>query len=360
VFLTSYRVPDLATTDLLKTLLKGPGAPAPANAGRFQLGGLRGFLDTVSPFQQVGHCLWALLFASLGARLSQAVFGTRGADLRVISPDQRPVRQPLRWRRSPLAVVAAGLILMMAIVAGSRRGPEFSVGATLLMTWGVVGTALLGAAGNRGTERFRWLGAALFGAGYMLLVFGPDPYVPTWSHHAVDTALRAAFSWIPDADEGYPVASKEVARANARIREALEQPVPMHFSNETPLEDVLKSLRKSVRRSDGTRLPIYLDPVGLIEAEKTMASPISLDLDGVPLRASLRLLLMQLGMTYHVTDGLLLITSESSEDASYHLDNPALAVGHCLLALLAAILGAALAPLVVAWSVEKTTEVTAA
>jgi hypothetical protein len=45
-----------------------------------------------------------------------------------------------------------------------------------------------------------------------------------------------------------------------------------------------------------------------------MTSPVTLDLEGVPLKTTLRLLLKQLGLTYTVKDGLLTITSESSED----------------------------------------------
>jgi hypothetical protein len=45
-----------------------------------------------------------------------------------------------------------------------------------------------------------------------------------------------------------------------------------------------------------------------------LTSPVTLDLEGVPLKTTLRLLLKQLGLTYTVKDGLLTITSESSED----------------------------------------------
>jgi len=44
-----------------------------------------------------------------------------------------------------------------------------------------------------------------------------------------------------------------------------------------------------------------------------LTSPVTLDLEGVPLKTTLRLLLKQLGLTYTVKDGLLTITSESSE-----------------------------------------------
>jgi hypothetical protein len=54
----------------------------------------------------------------------------------------------------------------------------------------------------------------------------------------------------------------------------------------------------------------YVDPEGLAKARYTMTSPVTLDLEGVPLKTTLRLLLKQLGMTYSIEDGLLMITSE--------------------------------------------------
>ncbi|MBV8268709.1 MAG: hypothetical protein JO252_20455 [Planctomycetaceae bacterium] len=94
----------------------------------------------------------------------------------------------------------------------------------------------------------------------------------------------------------------------------LDEPISMSFANETPLEDVLKYIKSATQGPNDTGIPIYVDPVGLQEAEKTMTSPVTLDLEGVPLKTTLRLLLKQLGLTYTVKDGLLTITSESSED----------------------------------------------
>jgi hypothetical protein len=117
----------------------------------------------------------------------------------------------------------------------------------------------------------------------------------------------------------------EIKRAEAefRIRQMapthailahLAKPIPIHFPHETPLEDVLKSIKAATAGPDDHGIPIYVDPVGLQEAEKTMLSPVTLDLEGVPLRTSLRLLLKQLGLVYTVHDGLLTITSEESVD----------------------------------------------
>ncbi len=94
----------------------------------------------------------------------------------------------------------------------------------------------------------------------------------------------------------------------------LDQPIAMSFPNETPLEDVLKYIKTATQDANDTGIPIYVDPLGMQEADKTLTSPVSIDLEGVPLKRTLRLLLKQLGLTYTVKDGYLMITSETSED----------------------------------------------
>ncbi len=99
------------------------------------------------------------------------------------------------------------------------------------------------------------------------------------------------------------------------IQEALNEPVSMSFANETPLEDVLEYIKSATAGPNGKpRIPIYVDPVGLQQAEKTMTSPVTIDLEGVPLKTTLTLLLQQLGLMFNVKEGLLIITSESSEN----------------------------------------------
>ena len=56
-------------------------------------------------------------------------------------------------------------------------------------------------------------------------------------------------------------------------------------------------------------IPIYVDPIGLQDSDKTMASTVVIDLDGIPLKTTLRLLLKQLSLEYVVKDGLMTITS---------------------------------------------------
>jgi RNA polymerase sigma factor (sigma-70 family) len=97
----------------------------------------------------------------------------------------------------------------------------------------------------------------------------------------------------------------------AKLNEIHEFP----FENETPLEDVVKYVREATR--DGqfpNGIPIYIDPLGMQEAEKTMQSTVKIALEGVPLRTSLRLALKQLDLVYVVKEGLLMISYPSSEN----------------------------------------------
>ena len=172
---------------------------------------------------------------------------------------------------------------------------------------------------------------------------------PNWPSIATQRFLRGVEEWFPWIIQEVPVPA-DVAASNARILKALDRPIPMRYPDETPLEDVLKAIQAATRGPDDRGIPIYVDPLGLQEVEKTMQSPIQIDLEGVPLRSSLHLTLRQLGLTYHVGGGLLTITNGEGADWSSFPpahEDPFLVVGHCLLGLLAAGVGGTLAPRVV-------------
>jgi hypothetical protein len=191
-----------------------------------------------------------------------------------------------------------------------------------------------------------WFGTAFFGLGYMVLTRGPDRFEETsYVHLVADQLLIAVRPWLPPIESGFPAETAAIGRANARVRKALAQRVPMAFPEAVPLEKVLRYIRAATRSPDGREIAIYVDPVGLSETDKTMQSPIQIDLEGVPLRTTLRLALKQLGMLYQVRDGVVYITAESIVDLPVEIDYYLL-VGHCVLALFAAGLGAGLVPLV--------------
>jgi hypothetical protein len=118
----------------------------------------------------------------------------------------------------------------------------------------------------------------------------------------------------------------------------------MSFADETPLEDVLKYIQQATLRPDEKPVAIYVDPVGLQEAEKSMTSTVTIEMEGVPLRSTLRECLKQLGLAYYVSDGFIKISSESRVWPVF--DDPFRMSGHCILALIAAAAGGVLAPLV--------------
>jgi RNA polymerase sigma factor (sigma-70 family) len=100
------------------------------------------------------------------------------------------------------------------------------------------------------------------------------------------------------------------------ILAVLEKPISMNFPTDTPLEDVKKYIQEATKESPGLAggIPIYVDPQGLQDSDKTMASTVVIQLEGIPLKTTLRLLLKQLSLEYVVRDGLLTITSTSADD----------------------------------------------
>lgn len=108
-----------------------------------------------------------------------------------------------------------------------------------------------------------------------------------------------------------------------KILEKLGEPISMSFNDDTSLEDVLKYIKQATTTSTYAGIPIYVDPIGLQEAEKSMTSTVrNIALEGVPLRVTLKLLLSQLDLTYKIKDGLLTITSKESADQPIDDDEP--------------------------------------
>ena len=99
---------------------------------------------------------------------------------------------------------------------------------------------------------------------------------------------------------------------NQAVLKRLEEPVSMAFEKETPLGDVLKYIKQATTTPSAKQfsaIPIYVDPLGLQQVERTLKSTVTMDLEGIPLKTSLRLMLKQLGLAYCVRDGVLIISS---------------------------------------------------
>jgi hypothetical protein len=94
------------------------------------------------------------------------------------------------------------------------------------------------------------------------------------------------------------------------ILEKLEKRITAPFAKPTTFEDILKFIKSETASPGDNGIPIYVDPVGLQEAEKTLSSPVMIAMKNVPLKVVLRLVLKQLGLAYKVKDGLLTIDAE--------------------------------------------------
>ncbi len=297
-------------------------------------------------FLQVGHCLCTLLAAMLGGILARALFGGTVSQSGNTTGEPRPpvTESPRSWMR-PATIGSVWFILVTSVaVFGSRMASGLWAGATYLLTWALICLAGVGALLGRGKRREIWLGAALFGASFMLMTFDRvSRNSQDWEQLPTVPFLNALQPWFASVVRGGPADSYGVAAANARILKALERPVPMRFPD-TTLNDVLKFIEDATRGPDGSNIPIYVSPITLAEVEKNRFSKVSIDLERVPLKTGLRLCLKQLELKYDVRDGVLLIVYE--EERLPLEQDPVLVVGQCLLALIAVALGGVLAPLV--------------
>ncbi len=307
--------------------------------------------EVTSELFKVVHSVWSMLAAGLGGLLASAIFGNPLTTQHEHTYGTHPAgKVPYRRWVPLLAIVPSSLTLFAAIIfAGTRLAPEAWAGSTYLLTWWVLGMTALGSVFAVGGRREFALGATFIGAGFMILVFDRPAYdeIPMFFPTVrFIEAFRPPFETLADRISGD---AESIAGKNARVRAALRQRVPMPFPHETAMDEILKYIQHATQDSLGRMIQIYVDPIGLQEAEKSMTSTVSgIDLKGIELRTSLRLCLKQLDLAYVVKDGLLFITSvESNDELLTSLRNdPFQIAGHCLLALIAAGLGGATAPVV--------------
>jgi hypothetical protein len=362
--------PPLLTSQILSALRVRVGHEVPSGGGpQWQT-----YWNIILPYYQIGHALWTLLAGLVGGTLARIFLAlpadrSRRPESAADAVGERPGR---RWLRS--AVTAwVGLVLGCS-AAAIRSGPDAEIwaGAAFLLTCGLIGLAGLGAIFGRARRRQAGVGATFLGAGYLLLVFARAPYqmltpgqvrVVNSIYQPLPTSslLIGLRRWTSSISGGS-------GAANARIMAVLEQPIAMPFPYPTPIHDVLRYVTLATATPTQPGIPIYLDPLGLQEAERTPTSTVKIDLVGVSLKTSLRLCLEQLGLAYYIHDGCLEVTLEKegsdnfgspdliaydprrngpdTVELSSDLDDPFLVVGHSLLALVAAGFGAVAAPLI--------------
>ncbi len=111
-----------------------------------------------------------------------------------------------------------------------------------------------------------------------------------------------------------PIATKPtVARGRLAFEESLLRPFSFPFAKATTLHAVARHLQETLGG------PVVLDLAALKRSGITEEATVKLDLQGVRLKTGLKLLLDQVGLTYHIVpeDNLLVLTdSEGTEDSS--------------------------------------------
>ena len=89
----------------------------------------------------------------------------------------------------------------------------------------------------------------------------------------------------------------------------LDEPIAISFPEETPFNEVLKYIKKATTTPSFAGIPIFVDPAALQEVDRSLRSTTKIDLEGVPLRTSLRLVAEQLRLAYYVNQGNVIISS---------------------------------------------------
>ena len=342
-----YTVPDSPLLQSLRTVINKTGDSVPGMGNGF--GGIGNFDPTIPAYEQVVHSLLSLVAAAVGGLLTRVLFGRPAASPSSPDDSSDPATETLESRRSRrrrLAITGLSGVAVFSLITivGMRSFPSVYASVVFLLTCGMLGLTIVGAVYGR-KNRPSWFGAALFGVGYATLIFHYDAFRTYSPHVATDRLLHAVRTFFPWIVAEFPPSSHANAIANDRIRRVLDWPIPMYFPTKTPMENVIAYIQQ--RTNDN--IPIYVEPVSLAKLAKLNDTAVLMELDGVPLRKTLRLVLKQNQMDYSIRDGILYIGSELDpvvKDAPSAHAAPFISVGQCFFTLIAAGVGSLVAPLV--------------
>jgi hypothetical protein len=111
------------------------------------------------------------------------------------------------------------------------------------------------------------------------------------------------------------------------IIDVLDQPIALDYADGAPLDQLLKEVRKQTTMAPKPAkpwagIPIYVEPIGMQEAERSMNSTVKRppSADTLTLGEHLRRVLEPLGLGYEVKAGFLMISSKESLDAPVGAD----------------------------------------
>jgi RNA polymerase sigma factor (sigma-70 family) len=158
--------------------------------------------------------------------------------------------------------------------------------------------------------------AVLLGAGVLATVVvaqqGRNPAADSAAQPAGTSLVLAQKKRPPGPQPREQPNPGDLQRKTQEILQRLEEPIAMNFPNEIPLNQVLKYIKQATTTPTFSGIPIYVEPLGLQEANRSLDSTIQFDRADLPLKTSLRLILKPLGLSYMVKDGFLMIDSRSA------------------------------------------------
>ena len=105
------------------------------------------------------------------------------------------------------------------------------------------------------------------------------------------------------------VLGKADSPKTARLLTKLDEPIRMPFPVDTPLIEVFKYIKRATTTPSFAGIAISVDPAALQEVDRSLTSPIRIDLVGVPLKTSLRMIAEQLRLAYYVNEGNVTVSS---------------------------------------------------
>ena len=272
---TAFSRSALPTITLAEFIGSGLGAKLPSSTRNW---GDR--WGSLVPTYRIVHCLWALALALLGCILAGLLVAGPAAAAPEPTEEPRSDRRLSRigWKRPAQIGLSGFWIVAMAAAIGRWPAPGIWAGVSFLLTCGLLGLAALGAAFSRGRDREAWLGAALFGFGYLALTFGKSqlfivaPHLPT--EGMLNRLLRPGGPPIHSQFLDFTTPGFTRVR-NQVIMRKLDQPIPFHFP-EAPLQEVLKYINGATT-APTPGIPIYVDALGLQTAERSLNSTVRID-----------------------------------------------------------------------------------
>ena len=216
-------------------------------------------------------------------------------------------------------------------------GPEIWAGAAFLLTWALMGLAILGAVCTRGRRREAWFGAASFGIGYLILAFSSVFTTALPTDHFLNAVFRPGG---PTTAGERPDDDLTTDDESQRVRQALHEPIALHFPENTSLKIVLEHIKNAIRGSLGKDLVLHaaLGRLRILSQRTSKRRVVTIDRANIPAEDALRLCLGQLGLTYRVQSGYVRIVPDAYQPLPFEED-PVMIAGHSLLALFAAAFG---------------------